>query len=137
MSDAETMCEARDLTYRGGKPLAVEPINTTRESVVRRLRDGVSVCVQLEPGDGTHYGLMLTPLGTPDVMGGLGRLGIPPLDALGYLWCTDVVNKRGCPVRFPSPWVLGPHDFEDMSNNKWSQVLLAWWFNRLREVVLP
>lgn len=52
--------EIEPLLYNG-RPMAIEPHNMALAMVAGCLKDGQSVMVQLEPGDGTHYGILITP----------------------------------------------------------------------------
>src|SRR3990167_10204085 len=82
----------------------------------RLLADGYTLFVQLEPGDGTRYGLLLTS----------GAHGIN-------------VMRVGAPsdgsVRLSLDRTMRPEDCIALApGNEWTRTLLAWWLNKLRLV---
>ena len=81
------------------------------------LADGYSVYVELQPGDGTRYGLML----------GAGVDGIASI----------TVMRIGAPadgsVLLEPDHELGPEDCRPLAAmNLWSREFFAWWLNGLR-----
>ena len=120
---------ARDLSYNGTPmewkpkrilclqpfgPLAMnEPENA---NILDILADGnYSVFVNLQPGDGTQYGLLL----------GMGSDDTFTATSVG------VVSTGGIVVDLNVP--MTPQDCRPLApNSHWSRVLLAWWLNGLR-----
>ena len=88
--------------------------------------DGV---LQLEPGDGTHYALLLTPCDRPRIAPFLGRWGIPLDDAADWYHVAKLGEGHGFVAANRE---VGPYDFEELARNDWSRVFFAWWFNELR-----
>ena len=120
------------LTY-GLKTMQVEPANVTMSEVAGQLSKRLSVVVHLEPGDGTHYGLLLVPAHSATLLYGFGRWGVPPNSADRYLIAIKLEQRHmhGC-------WLLWrettePHHVAPLTENEWSREFLAWWFNQLRE----
>lgn len=86
------------------------------------LADGYSVFVELQPGDGTSYGLLLTS----------GAAGITVV-RIGVWSDGSVLLPRG-----DSSHIATDDCLPLAPSNKWSRELFAWWLNGLvhsREVV--
>jgi len=110
--------------------MRADPVNRSLVTVAAMLRGGTPTVALLEPGDHTHYGLLLTPAWAPGVDGALDRAGVPPGGR--YL----LVTRLGDEVR--SAWLhegVLPFDLEPLSHNGWTQELLAWWLNGLWEAI--
>jgi hypothetical protein len=99
---------------QAGGPLdADEPPDTDLFSL---LRDGYAVFVELQPGDGTRYGLLLT--------SGAHGINVMRIGAL----------SDGS-VRLSLDHAMRPEDCTALAPaNEWTRMLLAWWLNELRLV---
>lgn len=124
----------RELRYHNNKLMNPEPINRKFCSVSTVLKDEHPLVVQLEPGDGTHYSLLITPAAHPYIQHSLGRWGIPDDIAQDYLLVTKL-DQMG---PMASIWInvkteIGVWQTAKLSPNEWSQELLAWWLNLVCE----
>lgn len=117
-----------ELLY-GNKPMDPKPINGSLESVCRCLRRGETVVVKLEPGDATHYCLLIVPAWAEDVAAHLGRYGIREHSAVEYLIVTQLDDAGG------QAFYAFAHGMEgcDMRHirNSWTQQIFTWWFDLL------
>lgn len=83
------------------------------------LANGYSVFVQLEPGDGTRYGLMLTGGAYGDNRVYATRVGSPGEGSV------EVQLEQG-------QWLVPDDCIPLAPGNEWSRVFFAWWLNQLR-----
>lgn len=122
---------AETLKY-GTKEMRPQPINTTLDAIVTCLEHGHHpVIVELEPGDGTYYNLLIVPAWAVYVAPHLGRYGIPADRAHEYLIVTRLSDRRGW--GFYATAQVGVWDLHGIEND-WTRELLAWW---LREILWP
>lgn len=124
--------DMKDLAYHGRmmawKPTRVQCMKPSRVLVPEPpdhldlrmlLHDGYSIVVELQPGDATMYGLVLSP--TPDGAVAV-RVGIASPGACVLRW--------GSKVDFADAVAIA-------GGNVWSAEFLAWWLTRLTEVEHP
>lgn len=122
---------AETLKY-GAKEMRPSPINTTLGDIVTCLEHGHHpVIVELEPGDGTYYNLLIVPAWAAYVAPRLARFGIPADRAMGWLIVTKLTDQQG--QAFYATADVGPWDLHGI-DNEWSRELLAWW---LRAILWP
>ena len=121
-----------ELLYNS-KAMKVEPINISMQDAAAILRGGGPVVVELEPGDGTYYALMLVPLYSSNIAESLGRYGIQPAEAHHYLFVAKL-ESDGCDF-IPIHANLGPYHFDELTGNDWSKQFLGWWFTELVEAL--
>ncbi len=125
-----------DLEYRPGKLMEVQPINVRLSEVVGTLRLNEPIVAILEPGDATRYTLLLVPMRVGDgVSPYLQGFGIQQEDADRYLFVSKLSGYE-CPgtwVPFVIDRPVGVHDVTELTDNPWSQQLLAWWLTNLCE----
>jgi hypothetical protein len=82
--------------------------------ILQLLADGYSVFVELQPGDGTRYGLLL--------VSGMHGVSAVRVGAASDGSVSVSLDK-----------VLTPDDCRPLApNNEWSRVFFAWWLNCLR-----
>lgn len=116
-------------TYPTGTAADVIPsvVLQSTETVYGLLRRGEVVQGYLEPGDGTRYDLVLTPVGE----------GAPHAPQPGLI-VSRMVGGRvlGCAVLWD--WTSEPNEFQIeeaaaklCNGNEWSMKLLAWWITEL------
>lgn len=112
-----------------GKPMRADPQNMPIGYVVSSLLDGHSVYVDLQPGDGTRYELLLQPLDA-FLYDQTGTVGVPSWEP-GYLLVTRLIG--GQPVAsviigaVPDE-SLGMSELMPLSHgNAWTLDLLTWW----------
>lgn len=118
----------QSLEYHG-RQMNAEPINIDLGTVADKLRGGSPVVVQLEPGDGTHYCLLVVPAWADDVRNHLDRFGIRPHSAESYMIVTQLDDTGG----------HGFYAFADgveewdlkHIHNDWTRAVFCWWFNLL------
>lgn len=112
-----------------GKLMAAEPINISLGMVATRLRQGDPVIAQLEPGDATHYCLLIVPAWADEIRRHLGRYGIRENTAKDYLIVTQLDDAGG------QAFYAYAHGMEgaDMRHirNGWTVQLFVWWFTLL------
>lgn len=123
------------LIYPGtGRTMDLVPKNITMEACGALLRRSLPVVVQLEPGDATHYALLLTPCWSPGLQQALGRYGIPIGEASRYLLVTQLIDGDG---QQPTIWWLWEHPqaflLEDLARNPWTQQIVLAFLIRLGE----
>jgi hypothetical protein len=119
-----------------GKPMKWEPINTETDSLLDMLHDLEPVVVKLEPGDASHYALLLVPCGASGVAGNLGRFGVPAADAERYCIAVRLDDKKGEQSFIRLEAACGTWDTDALSRgNPWTAELLAWWFRGLQEKI--
>lgn len=123
-----------DLVAEGLKELTVEPINVTMHDLAVHLLSGLPMVAQLEPGDATHYGLLLMPADSATIRDAWGRYGITPETANQYLLAVrlDSMHMHGCFVPC-NDGEIRVHHVHALTENEWSRQFLAWWFNHLLE----
>ncbi len=97
----------------GGTVLAADepeggPLSRLRQ-IVGLLRDGYGCVVELQPGDGTRYSLVLLPLHD------------------GFLAGLTGTRRIGS----PRAWFGKPFVFED--ENPWTAAFISWWASALTE----
>ncbi len=117
----------------GGKPMTFEPINTTVEQLITGLLCGEPQAVVLEPGDMTRYTLLLVPLTGDGVAPHLSGIGVPESEVSTYLFVSKLGADpcRGAFVPMYPGYTVSAHSTAPLSDNTWTQELLAWWFTRL------
>jgi len=124
-----------DLNYNG-TPMKWEPINTETEPLLDMLHDSEPVVVKLEPGDASHYALLLVPCGASGIAGHLGRFGVPAADAERYCIVVRLDDKKGDQAFIRMEAACGTWDTHALSRDSvWTARLLAWWFRGLREKI--
>jgi hypothetical protein len=87
-------------------------------NILSLLADGYAVFVELQPGDGTRYGLLLT-----EAVSGINvmRIGAPARGGSVYVSLgRPAIVEEDCAPLAPS--------------NPWSRVFFAWWLNALVHV---
>ncbi len=113
------LAPTRILCLQAHGPLdADEP---TDADILGLLTEGYAVFVQLEPGDGTRYGLLLTAdLYADSECLTVVRIGVPNGRAL----FVGPANEGAA---------LQPDECMPLArSNEWSRVFFAWWLNELR-----
>ncbi len=113
----------------GAKVMEPEPRNDSLAEVAAILaHGGQSVIVELEPGDGTYYNLLLVPAWAAYVQPHLGRYGIQPAEAHRFLIVTKLTDQEGS--AFYATRDVGEWDLHGIEN-EWSRTLLVWWLRIL------
>jgi len=119
------------LTY-GSKAMHPEPVNMTMQDLVHELAGAEDspnpVIVELEPGDGTYYNLLIVPAWHIDVGTFLGRYGIQVEEAERYLIVTKLDDQQG--RAFYATKDVGEWDLHGIEND-WTRELLVWWLKIL------
>jgi hypothetical protein len=117
---------ADPLMYHG-RPMRWEPVNVGERNLVEMVRFDSAVHVQLEPGDGGRYNLLLT-------WGVLIKEEFF-LDSAYARKCVLVTRFEtdatinGCILyNVEKPWYT-----EKLGSNTWTQVFLSWWLDGLIE----
>lgn len=123
---------ATALDYHG-KTLIVEPINMPLSDIGARLRGGHTVVAQLEPGDGTHYCLLIVPAWSEYVMDHLGRYGIRPSTANEYLLITQL-NDTGGSLFYAFAPGAETWDMHGIKN-EWTREVFRWFTTHLWEAI--
>jgi len=125
-----TTTELELLQYHG-RAMDPKPINTTVRRLAEGLAAGQTLVAQLEPGDGTFYGLLVSPAWSPYLERELGRFGVPQRSARDFLIVTYLRDSGGEQF-FATDRVEG---FDLPTRNEWTRTLLAWWLRGLwREI---
>lgn len=128
----ETKSAGTAVLKYGTEEMKPAPINTTLDAIVTCLEQGHHpVIVELEPGDGTYYNLLIVPSWAVYVAPHLRRFGILADRAIDYLIVTRLTDQEG--QAFYATAQVGPWDLHGI-DNEWSRELLAWW---LRETLWP
>jgi hypothetical protein len=116
-----------------GKVMRLTPINWDgMEHLIIQLERGQSCVVQLEPGDATHYCLLLTPCWAMGVRQELGRFGIPVESATNYMLVTALTDEGSDGSTWITPHVM-EYQVAKLSPNPWSQLIYLtflqnlWW----------
>lgn len=120
----------RALVYHG-KEMDPGGLDFSVSDVAEMLERALPVVVRLEPGDGTHYSLLLVPSWGDGVRGTLGRIGIPSGQHC-YLFVAriegDFTPGVWIDLRHPSGnWL----DLERLAQNPWSIAIYRWWLDFL------
>ena len=125
------MTAIEPLVYGAGKAMAVEPVNTTMVDLANNLSHGVPQVANLEPGDATHYSLLLVPAHLATLRNHFGRWGVPADRAHDYLIAIkmDDLQMLGCWIPKFEPTDV--HHVAPLTGNEWSQAFLVWWFRHL------
>jgi hypothetical protein len=112
-----------------GKIMNPEPVNLSLFEIAARLVKQEPVIAKLEPGDGTHYCLLIVPCWANYVYEQLGRYGIRPNTANGYLIITQLNDTGG--HAFYS-FYQGTEEW-DMKyiEDAWTRQVFSWWCARL------
>lgn len=111
------MPQTVELLYRD-KPMTREPSNIEFDVVIARLKQGLSVAVILEPGDGTRYDLHIAYMDEQSrlmVMRTSGSGGY--MRAAGILDCWSMDSSENQ----QAITILADH-------NDWTRDVFAWWF---------
>lgn len=114
----------KQLSYNG-TPMRWEPSNWPGNTLLNALDAECACSVVLEPGDATRYDLIIVPLGGEHVH-------IAGCDSK-YLLVTRVGSKRDFTTALLSPWNLSIVARELAQGWDWTEVLLTWWLDALRE----
>lgn len=124
-----------ELLYHG-KAMNPVPSNGLISGFADSLHNKEAVVVKLEPGDATHYALLIVPCWTEQIRHDLGRYGIPAKQAEEYLFVSKLGDQEstGCFIHNHLPTL--EFGVEPLSNNKWSQLVLAWWLTQLWEAIV-
>lgn len=117
-----------ELLYHG-KAMSAEPENMPLAAIVDALHHGNPVIAKLEPGDGTHYALLIVPAWLNGVAEHLGRYGIRPTTAASYLIVTQL-NDHGGHAFYAFRDGVETWDMQDIENG-WTREVFAWWFSIL------
>lgn len=124
--------EPQELLY-GTKPMIPQPINISLSQTAAQLAMGNPVVVKLEPGDATHYCLLIVPAWADYVAGELGRYGIRPHTAIEYLIATQLHDQWG--AAFYSH-CLGTESYDlPKIENEWTREIFSWWFRHLWQAI--
>lgn len=118
-----------------GKPMQVQPENLPLKHLAASLREGKSVVAILEPGDGTAYQLLIVPCWAEQVQTYLGRFGIPAGNARKYLLAVKLGQDSSRGVWIPMDETTRTHHTNGLTDDEWSQELLAWWLTHLIEAI--
>lgn len=113
-----------DILLYHGRPMARHPVGSRIERVASDLKNGHAVGVELNPGDGTSYRLLLAPAWDKqyrDATAGVGKTG------KGYLLVSYYTGMYA--FALPTAWPT----LADKLNirNEWTARLLAWWLAEL------
>jgi hypothetical protein len=117
-----------ELLYHG-KKMNPQPVNTSFYLIVAALRQGDPVVAKLEPGDGTHYALLIVPAWADGVASHLGRYGIRPSTSASYLIVTQL-NDHGGDSFYAFSEGTETWDMQSIKN-EWTREVFAWWFRIL------
>lgn len=99
------------------------------KSVARLLQlDAYPLIVELEPGDGTYYNLLIVPAWSEFTTTHLGRYGIPPDKTRDFLIVTKLSDGES--QTFFAADDVGEWDLHGIENN-WSRELIVWWLRFL------
>lgn len=103
----------RELKY-AGRIMKRAPSDQSWSQMIRRLREGLSGNIILEPGDGTRYDLTII------------------MRSLSEVWVVRWVGGRplGPPVYLPA-WDAKEAAKLLSNGNEWSRTLLEWWLENL------
>ena len=123
------------LEYGSGRAMKAEPVNLGMLNVANYLECGETVVVELEPGDGTYYSLLLVPCWAEGVANYLDRWGITAEGAHKYLMVVKLEQEGSHAVWIPMQETIQEHHVAHLSTSAWSQRLFAWWFGELFEVM--
>ena len=124
----------RELMYNG-KPMKVQPIGPyTITDYARWIREGKAVAVELEPGDGTYYNLLIVPCHAPQLLGRLERFGIPITEAHQYLIVTYLKDDGG-PTYVVPMFSVDHHMDDGRIHNSWTKRLIIWWLSNFCDCV--
>lgn len=128
---------AEPLLY-GSKQMDPKPLNLPLEDIVLALRGGSPVVAQLEPGDGTHYCLLIVPAWADGVSPHLGRYGIRQTASRDYLIVTYLQDTHGhtfYAFRDGTFYAfrdgMEAWDIDNAIKNAWTRQVFIWWFNML------
>lgn len=117
------------LILEGGSAMDPEPVNVGFDFLVQGLNTGRPMVAQLEPGDGTHYCLLIVPAWADSVAAHLGRYGIMQSRAGDYLIVTKLNDADG-ETCYACADGVGTWDLGGIKN-PWTKELLAWWLDLL------
>lgn len=124
----------QSLEYQG-KQMKLEAENAPLRHLARVVARGYPVIIELEPGDATHYHLLVVPAWAASVREHLGRFGIPVDRCWDYLIVTQLYDDVGNTFYVPA-WIEGQHDIESRAvTNDWSRVFLSWWLQHFWHIV--
>ena len=123
------------LEYRPGHSMRVGPINQTMDVTVFMLQNEQPTVVHLEPGDGTHYALLIVPTNIISINNAWGRYGIRPANTIDWLLVTKLADRDMRSAWLPLDCDIETHHTQYLAKNEWTQIFLAWWLNNLREAL--
>lgn len=119
----------------GGKLMKSDTIEgVTVDQLAEALERGDGVCVELEPGDGTYYNLIILPTWAPEFRNKFRRFGINPGCDKDYLIVTRMNDDGGQTFIFQSwgeVWDLAEH-----IRNEWTVIFFTWWLKNLWRAIL-
>lgn len=119
--------EMNALRYHNGRAMQWEPVNRSGDDLVQDLGRGFQCFVQLEPGDGTRYDLLLT---WPAAR--LEREAFH-LSASEARYTMLVIRLRGGDVAGAT--LYGSMNYGAVkaiaSGNEWTAAFLEWWLEEL------
>ena len=123
------------LFYNGNKEMSATPINCSTELIATQLKNEQPMVAQLEPGDGTHYSLLIIPPNMATLAHQFGRYGVPPDATTKFLIVIklDDSDMRGTWLPMTEPAETWHTQY--LSDNVWSQRFLAWWLQHLQEAI--
>jgi hypothetical protein len=108
-----------------GRPMARHPIGKRIEAVASDLRNGHAVGVELQPGDGTVYYLLLAPAWNPNHRDAAPHVGD---DRRSSTLIVGYHSYGMAPLSDRADW---GYVAEKLNCNEWTARLLAWWLAEL------
>jgi hypothetical protein len=117
--------EAPELVFHG-KVMKWKPANMTVDHLMYELRTRRAVHVQLEPGDGTRYDLVVT--WAPAIA---GAFYLTARDAGDFLHVTRVIGGDLIYSMLFGEASIRPAHMPIANGNEWTAVVLAWWLDEL------
>ncbi len=116
-----------------GKEMNPFPTDTSLTSLVHDLMVGRSATVELQPGDGTRYELLLVPMWENTVR----LVGWGAEDS--YNGLVAVRLRGGYPAGASIVFLNRPNAVNELSrlsgDNDWTATLLEWWFQHLAALI--
>lgn len=126
--------DPRDLTYNG-RAITLDRCDPPLEDIATAVTDGRPVYVVLQPGDGTRYDLMVSPL---PVSGTRGLAGWRPSEVVAMVAVTYLREDAEGAYRTALVRVdrdPATHQFAALHPNPWTGLLLTWFWAHVVDAV--
>ena len=114
-----------------GREMKLEPVNRSLKECRDFIKMDEPQVVILEPGDGTRYTLLLTPVACEGIARHLGDFGIPYSARGKYYLLTKLSDRQSlsCWIRITQH--IDVYDVEHITENRWTRIFIAWWLNEV------